>query len=185
MLVTFLLEHLDISSLLHKFRLHHYIQPVCSLRIFYIECLIIEVFSWTTLWMFSLLRNELYRVGCVSWDYLLTARCHVCKFYHVTCLNLIIDSAGISLKTQELYALVFITRYLDIFDRFSSIYNSIMKLIFLGSSLSIVWYMRRHKVVRRSYDKDQDTFRHQFIILPCLLLALVINHKFTFKEVHI
>lgn len=102
----------------------------------------------------------------------------------ISCLNLIIDSAGISLKTQELYALVFITRYLDIFDRFTSIYNLLMKLIFLASSLSIVWYMRRHKAVRRSYDKDQDTFRHQFIVLPCLLLALVINHKLTFKEVH-
>ena len=118
--------------------------------------------------MFSLLSNELYLVMlALSW------------------LNPSIDSAGISLKTQELYALVFVTRYLDIFDRFASVYNLIMKLIFLGSSLSIVWYMRRHKVVRRSYDKDQDTFRYQFIVLPCLLLALVINHKFTFKEVHI
>ncbi len=58
-----------------------------------------------------------------------------------------------------------------------------MKLIFLGSSFSIVWYMRRHKIVRRSYDKDQDTFRHYFLVLPCLFLALVINEKFTFKEV--
>ncbi|XP_022964264.1 ER lumen protein-retaining receptor-like [Cucurbita moschata] len=98
-------------------------------------------------------------------------------------IHTIKSCAGISLRTQELYALVFITRYLDIFDGFSSIYNSIMKLIFLGSSLSIVWYMRRHKVVRRSYDKDQDTFCNQYIVLPCLLLALVFNHKFTFKEV--
>ncbi|RZC56368.1 hypothetical protein C5167_015223 [Papaver somniferum] len=57
-----------------------------------------------------------------------------------------------------------------------------MKLIFLGSSFSIVWYMRRHKVVRRSYDKEQDTFRHLFLVIPCVLLALVINERFTFKE---
>jgi len=36
--------------------------------------------------------------------------------------------AGISLKTQELYALVFITRYLDLFWNFYSLYNSIMKV---------------------------------------------------------
>lgn len=133
--------------------------------------------------MFSLLSNELYLVGCEKvWTlFWLELPCLLA----LSCLNLIIDSAGISLKTQELYALVFITRYLDIFDRFASMYNLIMKLIFLGSSLSIVWYMRRHKVVRRSYDKDQDTFRYQFIVLPCLLLALVINHRFTFKEVHV
>lgn len=90
---------------------------------------------------------------------------------------------GISLKTQELYALVFATRYLDIFTHYYSLYNTVMKLIFLGSSFSILWYMKRHKVVRRSYDKDQDTFRHHFLVLPCLVLALLINEKFTFKEV--
>ncbi|KAF8391981.1 hypothetical protein HHK36_022321 [Tetracentron sinense] len=66
-------------------------------------------------------------------------------------IHTIKSCAGISLKTQELYALVFATR--------------------------------SHKIVRRSYDKDQDTFRHIFLVLPCLLLALVINEKFTFKEV--
>jgi ER lumen protein retaining receptor len=90
---------------------------------------------------------------------------------------------GVSLKTQELYALVFATRYLDLFTSFISLYNTAMKLIFLGSSFSIVWYIRRHKMVRRSYDKEHDTFRHQFIILPCILLALLIHEKFTFKEV--
>ncbi|KAK3415230.1 ER lumen protein-retaining receptor [Eucalyptus grandis] len=98
-------------------------------------------------------------------------------------IHTIKSCAGISLKTQELYALVFITRYLDIFTDFISFYNTVMKLIFLGSSISIVWYMRRHKIVRRSYDKDQDTFRHYFLVLPCLLSALLIHEKFTFKEV--
>lgn len=98
-------------------------------------------------------------------------------------IHTIKSCAGVSLKTQELYALVFATRYLDIFVNFYSVYNTFMKLIFLGSSFSIVWYMRHHRIVRRSYDKDQDTFRHLFLLLPCLLLALVINEKFTFKEV--
>ncbi|KAK8711722.1 hypothetical protein V6N13_146989 [Hibiscus sabdariffa] len=91
--------------------------------------------------------------------------------------------AGISLKTQELYAIVFASRYLDIFTDFISLYNTLMKLIFLGSSFSIVWYMRAHKIVQRSYDKDHDTFRHYFLLLPCLLLALFIHEKFTFEEV--
>ncbi|GKV28699.1 hypothetical protein SLEP1_g37716 [Rubroshorea leprosula] len=98
-------------------------------------------------------------------------------------INTIKSCAGISLKTQEPYALVFPTRYLDIFSSFISLYNTVMKLIFLGSSFSIVWYIRHHKVVRRSYDKDQDTFRHYFLVLPCLFLALLINERFTFMEV--
>ncbi|GMH02492.1 hypothetical protein Nepgr_004331 [Nepenthes gracilis] len=98
-------------------------------------------------------------------------------------IHTIKSCAGISLKTQELYAIVFATRYLDIFTDFISLYNTIMKLIFLSSSFSIVWYMRRHKIVRRSYDKDQDTFRHWFLVFPCLILASLVNEKFTFKEV--
>lgn len=35
--------------------------------------------------------------------------------------------AGVSLKTQELYAIVFVARYLDLFWNFLSIYNWIMK----------------------------------------------------------
>ena len=91
--------------------------------------------------------------------------------------------AGVSLKTQELYAIVFATRYLDIFTTFVSVYNIFMKLVFLGSSFSIVWYMRYHKAVQRTYDREQDTFRHWFLVLPCLLLALLIHEKFTFLEV--
>ncbi|XP_076886970.1 ER lumen protein-retaining receptor-like [Bidens hawaiensis] len=98
-------------------------------------------------------------------------------------IHTIKSCAGISLKTQELYALMFVTRYLDVYTNFYSIYNTIMKVIFLGSSFTIVWYIRQHSVVRRSYDKDQDTFRHYFLMIPCLLLALLINDKFTFTEV--
>ncbi|KAJ0035039.1 hypothetical protein Pint_25440 [Pistacia integerrima] len=86
-------------------------------------------------------------------------------------IHTIKSCAGVSLKTQELYALVFAARYLDIFTHYISFYNTMMKLIFLGSSFSIVWYIRHHKIVRRSYDKDQDTFRHYFLVLPCLLLG--------------
>jgi ER lumen protein retaining receptor len=91
--------------------------------------------------------------------------------------------AGISLKTQELYVIVFVTRYLDLFSDFISLYNSVMKIIFLASSISIVYYMRQHKVVKQTYDKQHDTFRHYLLVIPCFLLALVLHVKFTFKEV--
>eukprot|EP00252_Welwitschia_mirabilis_P027991 TRINITY_DN988_c0_g1_i1.p1 TRINITY_DN988_c0_g1~~TRINITY_DN988_c0_g1_i1.p1 ORF type:complete len:216 (+),score=17.86 TRINITY_DN988_c0_g1_i1:220-867(+) len=91
--------------------------------------------------------------------------------------------AGISLKTQELYVLVFATRYLDIFSQYISFYNTAMKIVFLVTSFSIVWYMRYHKVVRQTYDRDQDTFRHYVLVIPCFLLAVLINNKFTVREV--
>eukprot|EP00271_Cylindrocystis_brebissonii_P010165 TRINITY_DN26269_c0_g1_i1.p1 TRINITY_DN26269_c0_g1~~TRINITY_DN26269_c0_g1_i1.p1 ORF type:complete len:217 (-),score=50.98 TRINITY_DN26269_c0_g1_i1:665-1315(-) len=91
--------------------------------------------------------------------------------------------AGVSLKTQELYALVFATRYLDLFYQYISMYNTMMKVVFLGSSFSIVYLIRYDPLVRMKYDKDQDTFRHLFLIIPCFLLALLINEKFSFTEV--
>ncbi|KAJ7548860.1 hypothetical protein O6H91_07G030900 [Diphasiastrum complanatum] len=91
--------------------------------------------------------------------------------------------AGISLKTQELYALVFATRYVDLFTDFISLYNTVLKVIFLASSFSIVWYIRSHKAVRRSYDKEQDTFRHYFLVILCFILALLIHDKFSVREV--
>ncbi|CAL5410023.1 hypothetical protein ACSBR2_014439 [Camellia fascicularis] len=91
--------------------------------------------------------------------------------------------SGISLKTQELYALVFVTRYLDLFTDFISVYNTVMKLVFIGSSLAIVWCMRWHRAVKRSYDRELDTFRHYLVIAASLVLALLVHEKFTFQEI--
>jgi ER lumen protein retaining receptor len=96
---------------------------------------------------------------------------------------LIFFVSGVSRKTQELYAIVFLARYLDLFTDFISVYNSFMKVVFIGSSLAIVWCMRVHPMVRRSYDKELDTFRHYFLVAACFLLALVLHEKFTFQEV--
>jgi len=93
------------------------------------------------------------------------------------------NCAGVSLKTQELYGIIFMSRYLDLFFSFISIYNTVMKLFFISSSCCIIWYMRFHRVVRQTYDKEQDTFRVIFLIMPCLILALVINHDFTIPEI--
>ena len=62
-------------------------------------------------------------------------------------------------------------------------YNTIMKLIFLGSSFSIIYYMRFHRVVKNTYDKEQDTFRVLFLVVPCAVLALVLNQDFSPLEV--
>ncbi|CAD7703451.1 unnamed protein product [Ostreobium quekettii] len=90
---------------------------------------------------------------------------------------------GVSAKTQELYAIVFVTRYLDLLFSFVSLYNSVMKVVFLGSAFSIVYFMRYHKVVRHTYDRELDTFRSSFLVAGSMVLALLINSKYTFFEV--
>lgn len=89
--------------------------------------------------------------------------------------------AGISLRTQELYGLVFVTRYLDIFYNFSSLYNTIFKIMYLCSSGYIVYLMRVPLKIK--YDAEQDNFPVLYLVGPCLVLALIFNYEFTFSEV--
>lgn len=51
--------------------------------------------------------------------------------------------SGISFKTQALYVVVFVTRYLDLlFGEWVSLYNTVMKLFFVGSSCYILYLMK-------------------------------------------
>ncbi|OZJ02618.1 ER lumen protein-retaining receptor [Bifiguratus adelaidae] len=89
--------------------------------------------------------------------------------------------AGISFKSQLLYALVFITRYIDLFFYWVSLYNTLMKIFFIGSSLYIVYLMQVK--FRATNDPVLDTFRIEYLLAPCALLALVANYAFTAQEI--
>ena len=49
-------------------------------------------------------------------------------------LNATKSAVGISLKTQELYLIVFVARYADLFSHFYSLYNTFMKIAFITST---------------------------------------------------
>lgn len=89
--------------------------------------------------------------------------------------------AGISGRSQLLFALVFITRYLDLFTSFISVYNTVMKVFFLVSSLGTVYLM--YMKFKATYDHNHDTFRIEFLLGPAVLLALFLNHEFSVMEV--
>jgi len=89
--------------------------------------------------------------------------------------------AGISGRAQILFALVFLTRYLDLFTSFISVYNTVMKVFFLASSIGTVYLM--FFKFKATYDHNHDTFRIEFLVGPCVLLALLLNHEFTVMEV--
>ncbi|TGZ56484.1 hypothetical protein CRM22_010144 [Opisthorchis felineus] len=89
--------------------------------------------------------------------------------------------AGLSGRSQILFALVFTTRYLDLFTTFVSVYNSIAKVVFIISSYTTVFLMYRK--FKATYDSNHDTFRLEFLVVPCAVLALLVNERFTFLEV--
>jgi len=82
------------------------------------------------------------------------------------------NAAGISLRTHELFLLVFLTRYTDLFTTYYGIYNSVMKVLYIATTGSIVYAIRCKEPICSTYDKSQDTFRHfEFAVLPCVVLA--------------
>lgn len=62
-------------------------------------------------------------------------------------------------------------------------YNTVMKIVYLGTSFAILYFMRFHKVVKCTYDREQDAFRYQFLVLPCLVLAFLLPNAWTPFEV--
>ena len=84
---------------------------------------------------------------------------------------------GVSLKTQELYLLVFVARYWDLFSNFYSVYNTIMKVLFIAATLAIVYLMRVRYAKSLSECSAQDSLPRVYLIVPALLLALVFNEE--------
>jgi len=89
--------------------------------------------------------------------------------------------AGISGKTQIMFAMVFICRYLDLFTNFVSLYNTVMKVIFIASAVATVYLM--FFKFRATYDSNHDTFRMEFLIVPVAGLSFLVNHDFSPFEI--
>jgi len=82
------------------------------------------------------------------------------------------NAQGISVRTHELFLLVFVTRYLDLFTTFYSLYNSVMKILYILSTASIIYTIKYQEPIKSTYDKSQDTFLHwKFAAAPCAVLA--------------
>lgn len=90
---------------------------------------------------------------------------------------------GVSCKTQEIYLIVFLTRYLDLFMYFVSLYNTIMKITFISITLFIIYLMRYSKQIGGTYNREKDDdFPHAFLIPFALVMALLIHSKLDWWE---
>ncbi len=87
---------------------------------------------------------------------------------------------GVSCKTFEIYLLVFCTRYLDLFMYFISLYNTSMKILFIGASAFIIYTMRFNKKYSIDYDREkEDAFPHIYLVPFALFMTLLIHKNWT------
>jgi len=90
--------------------------------------------------------------------------------------------AGVSFKTQALYLVVFLTRYVDLFWTFDrSLYNSVMKLIFIGSTVYTIYLMKND--FRPTQDPMIDTLRLEYLVAGAGVMAILFPSKWTWYEI--
>ncbi|XP_071131129.1 ER lumen protein-retaining receptor 1-like [Mytilus edulis] len=84
---------------------------------------------------------------------------------------------GISGKSQILFALVFTTRYVDLFTSFISVYTNSLKVVYIITSYVTLYLI--YIKFRYTYDKSNDTFRAEILIMSSGVLAVFVNHYFS------
>ncbi|EHA28630.1 hypothetical protein ASPNIDRAFT_56861 [Aspergillus niger ATCC 1015] len=90
--------------------------------------------------------------------------------------------SGLSFKSQALYLMVFVTRYLDLFWAFTdSFYNTTFKILFIGSSAYIIYLMLND--YKPTHDPNTDTFKVQYLLGFSALLALLFPHDYSVSEI--
>ena len=79
--------------------------------------------------------------------------------------------AGLSGISQIFYAIVFSTRYLDLFEYLISYYNTTFKCLFI--SLTYLTVFLTFCTYRNTYNSKNDPKKFYFMLVPCLVLALL------------
>ena len=87
--------------------------------------------------------------------------------------------AGVSLKTNILYLIVFVCRYWD--NVFAPpLYNTVCKMFYISStSLVIVLMLTKY---RRTYDRRHDTFSMAVLLVLCVPFALMSTRYYGLEE---
>jgi len=89
--------------------------------------------------------------------------------------------SGISFKSQALYFIVYVTRYLDLFWTFTAHpYNTIFKIIFIASSAYTLYLMLND--YRPTADPALDTFRVSYLVIFSSVLGILLPYTYNFSE---
>lgn len=103
---------------------------------------------------------------------------------HAHSLTNIQSASGISFKSQFLYLIVYLTRYVDLLWTFyqpAALYNTVFKIVFISTSAYTVYLMLND--YKPTHDPNLDTFKVQYLLGASAVLAIVFPYKYTVSEV--
>lgn len=86
--------------------------------------------------------------------------------------------SGILFKTQVLYSVVFICRYLDLFFSYILLYNTLMKIFFIALLCYIVYLMVNKFHVLTNQQPSNDGFPVQYLVAGAAVMALIFTHLY-------
>ncbi|KAL8952653.1 MAG: hypothetical protein Q9222_001459 [Ikaeria aurantiellina] len=91
--------------------------------------------------------------------------------------------SGISFKSQALYLMVYVTRYLDIFWTLTSgsLWNTTFKILFLASQSYVIYLMLND--YKPTHDPNIDTFKVQYLLGGSAVLAVLFPYRYQFSEI--
>jgi|SRR5271154_1120440 len=74
----------------------------------------------------------------------------------------------------------FLKVMIDLFWRWNSTYNVFMKIFFIISSVSILYFIKHS--YKDTHDAALDTFKVEYLLLVSVLASLVFNYELSFSE---
>merc|ERR1719162_1624176 len=90
------------------------------------------------------------------------------------------NCSGVSCRMQEIYSMVFCFRYLDLLWSYVSLYNSVMKITFITTTIYLVYLMRFKAPTCQTYERSSDSFPYELYLLgPCFVLGLLITESYS------
>ncbi|PSN33111.1 hypothetical protein C0J52_23116 [Blattella germanica] len=87
---------------------------------------------------------------------------------------------GISTRTQLLFLLVFLTRYVDLFCEFHSLYNTCFKVTYIVVTLATILSIDKFQDVERQL---HDSCRFGILIIGATVIAVFVHYNLTIQEV--
>ena len=82
----------------------------------------------------------------------------------------------LSYRTFEIYFVVFLTRYANIFSIWISAYTLTYKILFLSATGYLIFLIRVKKPYKLGYNPLLDNFPHYFFLYPLALTIAVLFH---------
>merc|ERR1712151_241038 len=80
--------------------------------------------------------------------------------------------------------MVFTFRYFDLFWSYISLYNSVMKIVFITTTVYLVYMMRYKTPICQTYERSNDSFQYETYILgPCAVLGLIFTDAYSLADI--